>query len=51
MNRMQWLAEAEIRKLEELYEQPSPEDDERSDEAEELRAEARKVRQTRKRDH
>lgn len=50
MNRVQWLAEAEINRLEELFSQPSPEDAERTAEADELRAEADKVRQPRKRE-
>ena len=50
MKRLQWLADAEIRKLEELYNQPSPEECAAPDEAEELREEAKKVRQSRRRE-
>lgn len=50
MNRLQWLAEVEIRKLEELYNQPSPEEGTTADDAEAVRTETRKVRHTRRRD-
>ena len=50
MNRLQWLAEVEIKKLEELYNQPSPEECDAPEQADDLPSETRKVRQARRRE-
>jgi hypothetical protein len=44
MNRLQWLAEAEIERLERLYEQPSPDSKTASVEIQERLAALEKVR-------
>lgn len=52
MDRLRWLAEVEISRLEELFRLPSPDDVDFSQEEEQeaLREEARRVRPVRKRD-
>ena len=49
MDRLQWLAEAEISRLEELFKQPSHDEGETSAETEEVREETQRVRQAKKR--
>jgi hypothetical protein len=49
MNRVQWLREAEISRLEELLKQPSADESQPSGDSEELRADSQRARPQKKR--